>query len=200
MLVTGFEPFGGSPLNPSAMVLPRLSPPLGWRLATRVLPVETFQLSDILDRLLDEVKPTLVLSLGEARGSSAFRVETTGRNRLNFRLPDNAGQRLADVPVLAGGPAELPATIAVTVVRDRLRALDLQADLSHDAGGFLCNQLLYSLCHRFASSSTPVGFLHLPSMPEQGFGPGLGLDRQVLAVRSVLDLLTAEPSSERSGE
>lgn len=189
LLVTGFEPFGGSAINPSSLLLPRLSAPSGWHLITRVLPVDTARLAPVLEDLLETSAPALVVALGEARGTAAFRVETTARNRLEFSLADNAGARVRGVAIVPDGPACLPATLDVDATRDCLRSLGMTAEFSDDAGGFLCNQLFYSLCHRYQGERTQVGFLHLPSLPEQGFGRGLELHAQTMAVQAVLELL-----------
>jgi pyroglutamyl-peptidase len=187
LLVTAFEPFGESAINPSQLVLERLRPPLGWELRREVLPVETEALPTLLDTLLQE-PPSLALALGEARASTAFRVERWARNRLDFGRPDNAGRTIADGQVSPGGRERLPSTLDVATVLETLRELGTEAYFSDDAGGYLCNQLFYSLRHRLPES-VPVGFLHLPSLPEQGFGAGLPLEEQVLAVQAVLDAL-----------
>ena len=58
----------------------------------------------------------------------------------------------------------------------------------HD-GGFLCNQLFYLLAHRSLETGPQIGFLHLPSLPKQGYGQGLSLERQLVAVQAVLNRL-----------
>lgn len=189
LLVTGFEPFGGSSVNPSALLAQRLSAPPGWAMARRILPVETKLLSPLLESLLDDLKPDLVLCMGEARGASAFRVERMARNLLAFQLADNAGEVIENQPVIQDGPALLPSTLDLEKALSSLRDLDFAANFSDDAGGFLCNQLFYSLCHRFLNGPTRVGFLHLPSLPEQGFGHGLKLESQLRAVQALVNAL-----------
>jgi pyroglutamyl-peptidase len=195
LLVTGFEPFGGSSVNPSALLAERLSAPPGWALERRILPVDTKLLSPLLKSLLDDLKPDLILCLGEARGANVFRVETTARNRLAFQLPDNAGEVVKNEPVIQDGPALLSSTLDLEKALSSLRSLHFAANLSDDAGGFLCNQLFYSLCHRFLNSPTRVGFLHLPSLPEQGFGQGLNLESQLRAVQALVNALGSTEES-----
>ncbi len=189
LLVTGFEPFNGSPLNPSAMVAERLVAPTGWRLKTLVLPVVSEGLLERVEELVSALGPSLIVSLGEARGSREFRVERTARNRLSFNCPDNAGVRLEDRLIVDNGPLHLHSTLCCQTVQKGLKSCGVASKLSDDAGGFLCNQLLYLLAHRTASEMAKVGFIHLPSLPEQGYGPGLALDLQVRAVQQVLECL-----------
>ena len=188
VLLTAFEPFGESSVNPSQLVLERLRAPAGCELLRQVLPVDTEALPAVLDQLLAAASPELVLCLGEARSSEKFRVERVARNRLCFPRPDNAGRTIASGAVIAGGADELPSTLCVASVMQALERAGVEARFSDDAGGYLCNQLFYSLSHRLALVA-PVGFLHLPSLPEQGFGPGVPLDMQVRAVEQVLKSL-----------
>jgi pyroglutamyl-peptidase len=189
LLLTGFEPFDGSPINPSALLLSQLVAPPGWILEGTVLPVDTVRLPTMLESLFCRLMPSIVLSLGEARGSSHFRVEASARNRLDFARPDNAGIRVRNQPIAAGGPERLQATLSAQMMLASLKASGVPALASDDAGGFLCNQVLYSMCLRFSETSTRVGFLHLPSLPEQGFGPGVSLSKQVRAVQDLLNSL-----------
>jgi len=49
-----------------------------------------------------------------------------------------------------------------------ISAAGLPASLSFSAGVYVCNDLLYSLLHRFAGTEVRVGFIHVPFIPEQG--------------------------------
>lgn len=196
VFATGFEPFDGSGLNPSALVLDHLTAPVGWRLETQVVPVVSCGLAQRLEESLTTLSPSIVLSLGESRGSDHFRVERRARNLLDFRCPDNAGSQLHHQPVVEGGPPEILGTLCWETVLGCLTECGLPARLSDDAGSFLCNQLFYLLAHQSSQSGPKVGFLHLPSLPEQGFGLGLELARQVQGVQGVLEAIcsAAAPS------
>ncbi len=198
LLVTGFEPFGGSALNPSGLLLQRLCSPPGWELRTALLPVCSAGLPTALENALNSSPPGLVLSLGEARGSERFRIERVAKNRLDFSIPDNSGRRIESSPILSGGACQLLATLPAEPAREALIGLKEAVALSDDAGGFLCNQAFYWLLHRFQGSSTRVGFLHLPSLPEQDFGEGVSLARQSEAVQAVITALCADRCSRSS--
>ena len=49
----------------------------------------------------------------------------------------------------------------------RMREAGLPAALSYSAGAFVCNDVLYTLLHRFHGTETRVGFIHVPYLPEQ---------------------------------
>ncbi len=65
-LVTGFEPFGGEPRNPSLETARALDGRRigGLDVVGRILPVSLAALPAALDELLADVRPDLVLSLG----------------------------------------------------------------------------------------------------------------------------------------
>ena len=113
VLVTGFEPFGGSPLNPSALVAERLS---GERfrdaeVRTAVLPVVggtgPGSARAALDALLDEVPADAVIHFGEAHLRSEVSVERVAVNLRDYAIADNAGGTVQDTPVVDGAPAEI---------------------------------------------------------------------------------------------
>ena len=189
VLITAFEPFGGSDINPSQEVLKGLREPEGWSLEKLLLPVSHEKLETDLSRQLANSYPDLILSLGEARGANCFKIECQAQNLLEFSIPDNDGKTIRNTPIKKQGSPTLQATLCQSTIAQSFLNLKLAARISQDAGTYLCNQLLYTLCHRFMGSSTKVGFLHLPSLPEQNFGNGVALSRQIIAVQTILKAL-----------
>ena len=53
--------------------------------------------------------------------------------------------------------------------------------VSNSAGTFVCNDTLYSLLHRYDGTTTRVGFIHIPALPEQNQA-GLPLEQAVAAL------------------
>lgn len=167
ILVTGFGPFAGLRVNPSAVVaraVGRTRVP-GVRLEARVLPVSYAGADARVRALCRRLEPDAVLSLGVAIGAPVIRVETTALNRADFRVADASGM-VAESTLRPAGAAAYVATYDARAVRDAIRAAGVPASLSHHAGTHLCNLTLY---HFLASvpAGRPVGFLHLPLFPEQ---------------------------------
>ena len=102
-LVTGFEPFGGEPINPALEALERLPPRLGaLAIATRMLPAV---FGDALDALAEAVRaatPDIVLCVGLAGGRAALSLERVAINIDDARIPDNKGRQPIDLPIVAG--------------------------------------------------------------------------------------------------
>jgi pyroglutamyl-peptidase len=110
-LVTGFEPFGGDGVNPSQEALRRLPSRLGTLdIITRALPVVFGEALPILRETIAATTPDIVLSVGLAGGRAELSLERVAINMDDARIPDNAGNRPIDRPVVACGPAAYFAT------------------------------------------------------------------------------------------
>jgi pyroglutamyl-peptidase len=176
LLLTGFEPFAGATVNPSAEVV-RLLAERGFsagprvRLHTAILPVVAEKIPAVLTGLLNEYQPDWVVSLGEARGRTAINLERIGVNLLDFGTPDNQGVLLQDTPIVPHGPAAYWSNLPLRAMQTAMQAQGVPAVLSLSAGAYICNQVLYTSLH-WAAEHRPacqVGFFHLPSLPEQVF-------------------------------
>ncbi|WP_447644026.1 pyroglutamyl-peptidase I [Nocardioides zeae] len=168
VLVTGFAPFAGDPDNPSGDVLPLLVD--AWTrpepLVTAVLPVVFGAAGDRVAELVAAHRPTLVVALGLAGGRSGVTPERVAVNLDDARIPDNAGARPCDLPVVAGAPAAYFSTLPVKAATAALRAAGVPADLSHTAGSFVCNHVFFRLQHLLAGSDVRSGFVHVPTTAE----------------------------------
>jgi pyroglutamyl-peptidase len=197
-LVTGFEPFAGEGINPSAELLPHLPPRLGeLAVATRVLPTAFGHSLAALEAAIFETMPDLVLCLGLAGGRSELSLERVAINVDDARIADNAGQQPIDRPVVPEGPAAYFATLPLKAAAAALREAGLPAAISNSAGTFVCNHVFYRLMH-LAARRAPAfrgGFLHLPYLPEQAVRwPGaasMALPQLVRGVEIVLSVAAA---------
>ena len=193
ILLTGFEPFGGSLVNPSAEVVRALA---GHQIGnvdlhTILLPVTCDGGPAMLLQAIESVEPDIVLCLGQAGGRRTLSLERVAINLLDFSMPDNAGKNMTDEPIIADGPAAYFATLPVRLLLTAIRKAGVPAELSLTAGAYLCNQVLYTALHHVAVNALPirVGFMHVPSLPEQVVdrpGPSMGLETMIAGVRAAL--------------
>ena len=169
-LVTGFEPFGGEPVNPAQRAVEGLATRLGdIEIITQILPVSFARALPLLEAAILETAPAIVLCLGEAGGRCELSLERVAINLDDARIPDNDGRQPIDCPVTAGGPAAYFASLPVKAAAAALCDAGLPAVVSHSAGTFVCNHVFYGLL-QFAATCRPAplcGFLHLPYLPEQ---------------------------------
>ena len=194
ILLTGFEPFGGEPVNPSWQVAQALDGELigGARVQALQLPCAFGASLRALDAALTGLQPVLVLALGQAGGRCDFSLERVAINVDDARIADNQGAQPIDEPVCAGGPAAWFSTLPIKAIVAALHDAGLPASVSQSAGTFVCNHVFYGLMQRLESMpGVRGGFLHLPLLPEQAArAPGrasLPLATMVAGVRIALD-------------
>src|SRR5258708_21395496 len=174
-LVTGFEPFGGYALNPSAEIAQQLdgSRIAGVPVVGRVLPVDMAALDRALIEALRGVDPVAVILLGLAPGEAVIRLERVALNLADFTIADNAGMRLADRSLDKAAGAGLWARLPLRAIQAKLLAAGIPARLSETAGTYLCNAALYRALAA-VPRRLPCGFIHLPLLPAEvaaGAGP-----------------------------
>lgn len=163
VLLTGFEPFGGDPANPSGAAVNLVGS--RWEgpqvLVTAVLPVTFAGAPTRLRELLDEHRPDVVIAVGLAGGRTAIGVERVALNLMDARIPDNAGDQPVDTPSVPGAPTARFATLPVKEIARRIAGAGIPAEVSYSAGTFVCNHVFFSALE-FAASGTRAGFVHVP--------------------------------------
>jgi pyroglutamyl-peptidase len=171
VLLTGFEPFDGETVNPSWQAVRAVAdhPPQGIELTAAQLPCVFGDALDALRAAIAETCPDVVLCVGQAGGRPDLTVERVAVNIEDARIPDNAGARPIDEPVVPGGPAAYFATLPVKACVAAVREAGLPASVSQTAGTFVCNHVFYGLMHLAATERPGLrgGFVHVPYAPGQ---------------------------------
>lgn len=174
LLLTGFEPFGGSAVNPSEQAVHALAkdPPPGIELLTAILPVDKTAGPQALLKAIAEGEPDVVICLGEATGRAVISIERLAVNLMDFRIPDNKGEQAVDLPIDPDGPAAYFASLPVRKIQEAVTAAGVPCELSLTAGAYLCNQVMYTLLDHIAHEKPGMlgGFIHLPCLPQQAAG------------------------------
>lgn len=183
ILVTGFDPFGGEPVNPAIESVKRLPDTIeGAEIIKLEIPTVVYKSLEKIDKKIAETDPDVILSVGQAGGRPDITVERVGINVDDCRIPDNEGNQPVDEPIFADGPdayfAKLPIKAMVKAVNDA----GIPASVSDTAGTFICNHVLYGvryLCeHKYPGKRS--GFMHIPYMTSQAVGkrgvPCMSLD------------------------
>ncbi len=195
LLLTGFEPFGGSSVNPSEQVVRALADQTfeGIALRTAVLPVDRVRGPAELIGAVQHCQPEAVICLGEAARRAAISIERVAINLLDYRIADNSGNQTRDESIVPGGPAAFFATLPVRKLADAIRGVGVPVELSLSAGTFLCNQVMYELLHYLALNklNVPAGFVHLPPLPEQVVGnlipsPSMSLETTLRGISAAI--------------
>lgn len=195
ILLTGFEPFGGERVNPSREIVLALDGEIvgAHRVVGAILPVAFSSTQALLEALLEEHRPRLVLALGQAGGRGEISLERVAVNLVDARIPDNEGMQPIDEAVVADAPGAYFSTLPLKAMQARLRELGVPAALSLSAGSYVCNQTFFVLAHLLATRwpGARGGFVHVPSLPEQAARhpgqPSMALETMLAGVRAALE-------------
>ncbi|WP_398477423.1 pyroglutamyl-peptidase I [Tardiphaga sp.] len=168
ILITGFGPFPGAPVNPTM--------PLVTTLATLRRPafVDIIRIPHIfdvtyatVDRELPELiarhRPHALLSFGLAARTPYIRIETRARNARSMLWPDADGTPVRRGFIEPGTDAQMfgPHTSRLLQAA-RLTGVDVRA--SRDAGRYLCNYLCWRAIEASRAPGGPklAAFVHVP--------------------------------------
>ncbi len=176
VLVTGFGPFPGAPVNPSARLAETLGAaplgdmrPQGCTLHAEVLPTEWEAVATLAPRLYARLQPHVMIHFGLCQRTPGFRIERSAFNRIAPRA-DACAALPAVRQVLAEGAARLDTFIPTARLAAHLRTRCLPAAASRSAGRYLCNFLYYhSLAWAARQEAPPLAlFVHVPRTAAQG--------------------------------
>lgn len=183
LLITGFDPFGGSDSNPSELAVQLLPDVLGdFEIRKCIVPTVFGAATRIALKAADSFCPDVILCIGVAAGRDAVTPERVAINLQDARIPDNAGRQPTDAPVVPGAPAAYFATVPLKKMVAAIQEQGLPARISNTAGTFVCNDLFYGLAHHYAGTPVKIGFIHVPAT-------------DVLSVRSIAEALAAAISA-----
>ena len=201
ILLTGFEPFDSSSINPSEQILRSLGDESipGVQLETVVLPVDLRRGPAALLQAVEMAEPEAIICLGQASRRTVISVERVAVNLLDFRIPDNAGNQVEDQLIEPDGPAAYFTTLPVREIFNALKENGIPAELSLSAGTYLCNQVIFTLLHYLQNQGmeVPAGFIHLPALPEQaaqmeGSIPSMSLETMTQGIQFAIRVIAQE--------
>jgi pyroglutamyl-peptidase len=166
LLLTGFEPFLGFPINPTEAIVKELDGQEigGYRIHGLLLPVDYETAGPKILQEIESVQPDAVIALGLAAGRTSI---TPERIAINCRdgEADNSGRALQDAPVVENGPDGYFSTLPIRKMVDVLNESGYPARISNTAGTYLCNNIMYTILHE-AGDVKNAGFVHIPASHE----------------------------------
>lgn len=189
VLLTGFEPFNGATINPAWEAVRSFKGVVDEDYLVEILqlPCVFGQASRVLCGAVDEIRPDIVLCVGQAGGRPDLTVERVAINVDDAPILDNDGQQPIDAPIAADGPAAYFATLPVKAIVGAMRERGLQASVSQTAGTFVCNHVLYGLMHHLQGREVIGGFVHVPYLPEQG-APSMALSAIIEGLKVAMEV------------
>lgn len=169
ILLTAFDPFADEKINPTLEVLKKIEDNiLNVQLIKLELPTVFDKSSKILEEKIKEVKPDVILSLGQAGGRSKITVERIAINIDDANIKDNEGNKPIDQKIRNDGENAYFSTLPIKAVVDEIKKAAIPAEISNTAGTFVCNHIMYEdlyLAEKYGNIK--AGFIHIPFLPEQ---------------------------------
>lgn len=195
ILLTGFEPFGGSKINPSIEACKPLDGKEynGFRVKVVEIPLRFHEVRPSLINAIEEMEPAAVICTGQA-GSSMIRLERVAINVADARIAYNCGKQPVDEPIVEDGPVAYFSTLPLREMLAAIEEAKVPVSISNSAGTFGCNHIFYDLMHYIEENDlgVPGGFIHVPSLPEQAMkklGPSMSLDLIVRAMDAAVKVI-----------
>ena len=188
LLITGFEPFGGEEINPSWETVSRLPDEIGGYTLTKLrVPVVFGEAAQVVLAAAEELMPDAILCVGQAGGRGSITPELVAINLRYAKIPDNKGQQPKDEPVIKEGTQAYFSTLPVRQMAEAIAAAGVAAQVSYSAGAYVCNDLFYTLLHRYHNTQTKVGFVHIPYAAEQGKEPAMKMADMIKGITVAIE-------------
>ena len=171
ILLTGFGPFPGAPVNPTERLVEKLVRSRRLALTGVRRTAHVFRTSyEAVDRelpvLLKRTKPDVLVMFGLAARTRHIRIETRARNAASRIVPDAAGRRPRTGSIAPGAAASLALRIPAQRLVKAARSAGVKAALSRDAGRYLCNYLCWRATEAATRPNGPkvAAFIHVPKV------------------------------------
>ena len=170
ILVTGFDPFGGEPINPAIESVKRLPDNIaGAEIIKLEIPTVRKKSLEKIEKAINEHNPEVILSIGQAGGRFDISIERVGINLDDFRIPDNEGNQIIDEPIFPDGENSYFVKLPVKAMVQNVQKNNIPASVSYTAGTFVCNHVLYGVLYLIEKKykGKKSGFIHIPFLPQQ---------------------------------
>lgn len=165
LIVSAFEPFGGSGRNSSLETLRALPEILyGYEIVKVTLPVVYGECGRLLCGKIAEYDPSeiaAVICLGLASGRGNIMPEYVAVNVRHGASADNAGVKYELTPIGDGADAYVTGLPVLDMVQ-KMKEAGVPAAVSFTAGTYVCNDLMYAAVEYCRPRGIRAGFVHLP--------------------------------------
>ena len=170
VLVTGFDPFGGEPINPAWEAVKAMKDTIaGAEIVKMQIPTVVGKSIEKIHQKMKELQPDLVISVGQAGGRFGVTPERVAINVTDARIPDNEGNQPIDEPIFPDGPAAYFSNLPVKAMVQAIKDAGYPSVLSNSAGTYICNHVMYGILYYIEKEFPNVrgGFIHGPYAPSQ---------------------------------
>jgi pyroglutamyl-peptidase len=171
ILITGFGPFPGAPVNPTTALIARLARRrhataapvrcIGHVFATRYAAVD-----QELPALIAQHRPDAIVMFGLAARRAHVSIETRARNRISVVFPDAGGGVARRAVIDESAPADRRGRAPMRRLLAAAKGAGIDARLSRDAGRYVCNYIYWRALESAARAGGPrlAVFVHVPEV------------------------------------
>jgi pyroglutamyl-peptidase len=192
ILITGFGPFPGAPVNPTQALVARLATLRRPAFAdveriAHVFPVTYSAVDRELPQLLAQHRPDALLMFGLASRTPFVRIETRARNAVTMLWPDADHTRVRQASIVRGADATGFGPHTARLLRAALSA-GVDARISRNAGSYLCNYLSWRGIEAARAPDGPrlAAFIHVPLLARDAASRRMTLEELVDAGEAML--------------
>ncbi|MGI6509075.1 MAG: hypothetical protein ACOX1L_00600 [Erysipelotrichaceae bacterium] len=165
LLITCFEPFNKESINSSLLAVEKLGDKIGnYSLTKLIVPVVYGKAFDTVYKKAQEIKPDVILCIGQAAGRKNVSIEKIAINYRSADICDNEGNKYNGVKIDEMGSDGIFINLSV----EKLAKIS-DSEVSLSAGAFVCNDLIYMVLNHY-KDNIKAGFVHVPYLPEQAKG------------------------------
>lgn len=154
ILVTAFEPFGGSDTNISQRVLDAILADV----AKLLLPVSFRRAPEVLNEAIEQFQPDVIIAMGQAAEGDKIRLERLAINMMDSAKGDNDGYLLAEELICPEAPLALKTALPVKQLCADCVNAGLPTIVSNSAGLYVCNCIYFEALRHTTNSL----FVHIP--------------------------------------
>ena len=209
VLLTGFEPFGDNTVNVSSKILDAIDAELilrdPWaslrgysqqpnevKFTKLILPVDESGSLMVSELIMQGNQWDAIVHTGLCETCDTIKFETTAKNLLHMRMPDNDGRQVVNQVI---GDRNL--MCSKSVINAIKYPMVANVEISNDAGTYLCNETYYrtleSLARTNRLTAIPTCFIHFPDESK------VALQRSVDTLSEVVSRLVFKPVIEVVG-
>lgn len=154
ILVTAFEPFGGSDTNISQRVLDAIQADV----AKLLLPVSFRRAPEVLNEAIGLLQPDVIIAMGQAAEGDKIRLERLAINMMDSAKGDNDGYLPDEELICPEAPLALKTTLPVKPLCADCINAGLPTMVSNSAGLYVCNRIYFEALRHTTNSL----FVHIP--------------------------------------
>lgn len=189
ILLTGFEPFGGSDVNSSWETAVRVGqlPPKDVNIEIMQLPVSFRRAGEAIRQALKDSRPDVLVMLGQRGKGRSIDIERIAINMMEATNPDNDGYQPQEQAIVTDGESAYFSNLPVKTLRDALLSRNIPARVSNSAGLYVCNCTYHNALEEINSQRLPTKavFVHLPKI-----STNFSVEKLVETVKTIVETIT----------